>query len=294
MNNTISFVVNAAINIPICAVSMVANSVILASLVNVLSSAHSSPLHVLLFGLAMSDLLVGLVVQPFFIFSRFARYSNDRDSFEILTDARSFAQNTLCGVSFLLVTCLSIERFLALHLHLRYKQIVTISRMIRVVVIIWATSGSASLLGIWKKGYFNYPAAPATLVCLVINAVLYYKIYCVVKRHRRQIDFQRQAQFCSPLNLVRLRSSFLNMFCVFVLFLMCYLPYLCIIGVIAGHGLYPDRNSLWLSYEVSWTFMYLNSAINPFLFAWRMKEIRSVFKRIISRILQKLSCQRDV
>ena len=48
-------------------------------------------------------------------------------------------------VSFLSVVAVSIDRFMAIHLHLRYQELVTHKRVVAVVISIWLFSASFSL-----------------------------------------------------------------------------------------------------------------------------------------------------
>ena len=51
--------------------------------------------------------------------------------------------------SFLGVVALSVDRFLAIHLHLRYQELVTHKRVVTVVILIRAFSVFRSLLVLW-------------------------------------------------------------------------------------------------------------------------------------------------
>ena len=68
--------------------------------------------------LALTDFLVGLVVQPLYIGQQLSRKSN-------LLALEASVGHSVCGVSFLTITAISLDRFLALHYHLRYFTVVT-------------------------------------------------------------------------------------------------------------------------------------------------------------------------
>ena len=52
--------------------------------------------------------------------------------------------------SFLNIVAVSVERFLAVHLHLRYQELVTHKRVVVVVIATWVLSVSNSLLAFWN------------------------------------------------------------------------------------------------------------------------------------------------
>ena len=81
------------------------------------------PMKVLLLSLAVSDLGVGLLVKPLFI----ALISMDMQQESSNSVLRIFH---ITGIffsyaSFFGITALSLDRFLAIHLHLRYQELVT-------------------------------------------------------------------------------------------------------------------------------------------------------------------------
>ena len=51
--------------------------------------------------------------------------------------------------SFLGVVAVSVDRFLAVHLHLRYQELVTHKRVVAVVISIWLLSVFLSLMAMW-------------------------------------------------------------------------------------------------------------------------------------------------
>ena len=83
------------------------------------------PLKALLLSLAVSDLGVGLVVQPFYTAMLVKLL---QQNFEKMADAESFSKPTVFSIvshlfffaSFFGVLAISVDRFLAIHLHLRY------------------------------------------------------------------------------------------------------------------------------------------------------------------------------
>ena len=52
-------------------------------------------------------------------------------------------------ISFFGVVAVSVDRFLAIHLHLRYQELVTHKRVVSVVILIWVFSVLISLMIWW-------------------------------------------------------------------------------------------------------------------------------------------------
>ena len=67
--------------------------------------------------------------------------------------AFTFITNSLSKASFFGIAALSIDRFLAIHLHLRYQGLVTHRRVVAVVVLVWILSvffGSFQVVGHYR------------------------------------------------------------------------------------------------------------------------------------------------
>ncbi|KAL9957548.1 hypothetical protein ACROYT_G039190 [Oculina patagonica] len=99
------------------------------------TSSLPKPLKTLLLSLAVSDLGVGLLGQPFYVVLMVwwlqGNYPNCTayTTYTLITIVFSLA-------SFFGVTAISVDRFLAIHLHLRYQELVTHKRVVAVVISI--------------------------------------------------------------------------------------------------------------------------------------------------------------
>ena len=96
-------------------------------------------LKTLLLSLAVSDIGVGLLSQPFYtlLLVKWLQQKNP--------DCKTYMMFTvIIGVSsvasFFCVVAVSVDRFLAIHLHLRNQELVTHKRVVAVVITIWLLS----------------------------------------------------------------------------------------------------------------------------------------------------------
>ena len=96
-------------------------------------------LKTLLLSLAVSDVGVGLLSQPFYT-SLLVKWLTQNNP-----DCKTYMMFiVIIGVfsvaSFFGVVAVSVDRFLAIHLHLRYQELVTHKRVVTVVISIWLLS----------------------------------------------------------------------------------------------------------------------------------------------------------
>ncbi len=104
------------------------------------TSSLPQPLKTLLFNLAVSDLGVGLLCQPFFI-TLLVKWLRQDISVSCATyTAYTSIFGVLSFASFFGVMVLSIDRFLAIYLHLRYQELVTQKRVVTAVISLWVFS----------------------------------------------------------------------------------------------------------------------------------------------------------
>ena len=91
------------------------------------TSSLPTPLKTLLLSLTVSDFGVGLLVQPLYGAILVMQIEEDTENnlYYALRIAHSILGNLLAFASFFGVVALTADRFLAIHFHLRYQELVT-------------------------------------------------------------------------------------------------------------------------------------------------------------------------
>ena len=249
------------------------------------TSSLPKTLKTLLLSLAFSDVGVGLFVQPLYTFSLVKWLKLDRPSCNTY-HVWNISSNLFSAASFLGVVAVSVDRVLAVHLHLRYQELVTHKRVVTVVISIWVFSAFISLLVLWSS------SATQNLVLLVIAAIGFIvsfvvctRIYLTVRRHKKQIQsmqIQEIVQAGEKANFTALIKSTVGLFYVYLVFLISYLPFFICIAVVRIYGSSIAFRKVFI---FSWTLIFLNSSLNPVIYCWKMRHIR----RAIIEILGNLS-----
>lgn len=116
----ITFVFTSVLHSISIVTSVAGNLLVLIAILKKLSIRE--PSYALLVCLAISDLGVGLTCHPLYVVWKVDWIANGiYDRYYLIQAVLSFISTYFASVSFLTVTAVSCERYLALHYHLRYK-----------------------------------------------------------------------------------------------------------------------------------------------------------------------------
>lgn len=268
-------IVNCALNAPLIIVAIIGNLLVLVSILRAYSLFSSS--ITLLCSLAMSDLLVGLVLQPLYI-------ANSLTGNSPLKQALNTTVFAVCGVSLLTMAVISVDRFLALHYHMRYPNLMTRHRAIYTTVTLWIFVFMLSFLNFWTINACYLTSAASILICLLVSTVCYIKIYCIVKQHQLQIHTRQKAveTNTTDINQTMLRSTknAKNTFIYYIVMILCYTPVFVAMAILF---ISPSHwNKGWILAD---TVVFMNSSINPFLYCWRLRELRTAVVKTVRQML---------
>ena len=260
------------VSFPLCVMTLLGNAAILITIFKT-PSLHT-PAHILLAGLALSDFAFGFIVQPLLLsIVLSAGYNHDLPlaTFRLMCSSFNCSAIVLCGVSLGTSIAIALDRLLALRLHLRYAVIVTKYRVIVVLTCIWLFQGFFIPMYFWQVETFGRFIAIKICVVIVVNFAIYLNIHLIVRHHQIRIQYQHPEQLANIFSLKRLKNSALNTFLVFIFLLVCSLPFL--------YVYFNDRVSITIHY-IAIATIFLNTSFNPFVYSWRLREIRTATKRI--------------
>ncbi|XP_020614732.1 adenosine receptor A1-like [Orbicella faveolata] len=207
-----TYVVNCAINAFSSYTAIMLNILTIHAMRKTLSLPK--PLKALLLSLAVSDLAVGLVAQPFNIGIMVVLLKNTLPP-SSTGKLYSFFTNIFSWTSFFGVVAISVDRLLAIQLHLRYQALVTHKRVVAVVISIWVFSIILSSILTFRFIPINEITSVVLAVtmglCFICTAIIYCKIYITVRRHTNQINVlqvpQQETRNGERANAARQRKS---------------------------------------------------------------------------------------
>ena len=265
------FLVNlltAIINIISSPFAVILNLLITIAIFN--NTLLRTPSNLLIGCLALSDILVGLTVQPGYI--TFRLMENQHRTVPCFVRVMySNAFYICCGVSFMTLTAVSYERFVAVRLYARYNNVFSSKRAVKYILAIWMFN--VSLTSLQWVGINNVSRATHLLVwflSLLLSGAANVGMVLVWRRHRRQVQLhighitnfqwrQRQEKLTKTVSFI---VGFYLLFNIPVLFVTIY------------HQILKQDIKTYNHYSWAETLAFLNSCTNPSICLWKNRQIR--------------------
>ena len=249
--------------------------------------------HILLSGLAFTDLCTGLIAQPF-ICAFFFLYGAARK--KLITTVRTIGHTSsvyFVALTLLIMTLMSIERWL----HMSRRTLLTGSRrgcvtftVLLLIPVPFAIFRAVTFIKGKSESEVNTAIAAFMLFCYLTTSVAYFKVFRIIRQHQQQVQGNQSSQnFGQPaINLAKYKKSVVTILYILALFSFCFLPV--IVCLVAG-GRIDDRFDVALAlslplrtaFMLSMVLLFLSSSVNPVLYLWRMNDIRNGVKQLFCR-----------
>ena len=250
-----------------------------------------TPFHIVLSGLAFTDLCTGLIAQPFYAATALMYIASPREVYDgslLYITLKTIGQSCavyLITITVLLITLMSIERWL----HMSRRSLVTSRRGCVAVVILSLLPIPAVVFRILANGEKTYihnmrVAMMANILpCFLITSLAYFKVYRIIRRHQHQVQANEISQNSGQpaVDFAKFKKSVASMLYILLLFSVSFLPYI----VASGVYLSRSKKSLGVEYaalQASVVLLFLSSSLNPGLYLWRMNDIRIGVKQLFS------------
>ena len=271
-------IINCSIVTLLIILSIIGNLLVLATIKR--SPSLHSPSMVFICSLAVSDLLVGFIVQPLFI-------ARELTNLRLVLVPLEITAYAACGFSLCTMTAICLDRYVALHYHMRYPTVMTTSRAVYLVAGVCLINFLVAISYFWNRTVYLYIMATGICTCLSTSVAFYIKIYRIVHRHQIQIHCLQQAvesgsDTTTHMTMSCLKRSVINTFLFFIVIVVCYFPK--VISLAIYNLSLENWNNAW---KFANTAIFLNSSINPLLYCWRLRELRTAvyktFRQFICR-----------
>ena len=262
--------------------------IILSVLLDPNKNLRRTPYILLILNLAITDLIVGVMVEPLSMYIHW----NEAHGLPINNSWLSqFVYFMCCTASLLSLAILTIDRYLAITSPLWYRANMTNARVLQGSIAIWVLSVCFSGL-FFVTGFVAYAFVfvNLTLICTMFTLVFsYIRVFLVVKKKIKELsnlyqgDIERnKAQERNMLWENKLIKTHLIML---LAFLACYGPACIMIYLMNLCTSCSCEVIHWLR-DMHFVLISLNSLINPFVYARRLP----VFREAMRSFLRFLVC----
>ena len=271
----------SGLNIFLSVTAVLGNALILVALRKA-SCLHPRSSKILLRSLAVSDLCVGLISEPLTVTYWMSELNGYWNICRYVWAAGYVASITLCVVSLLTLTAISVERLLVL-LGLRYRQVVTLKLTYTIVITLWVVSTAITTMYFWNFLIALWYAFAVVLLCLVTSIFAYTKIFFSLRRYQVQLQSQTQRNSQeNPINIARHKKAVSSALWLQLSLIACYLPHGILTTLWTNNELF---SSVFLASKYTVTSVFLNSSLNPILYCWKIEEVRQAVKDTIRQML---------
>lgn len=267
----------AAFNIFLSITACLGNALILVSLRKV--SSIYPPTKLFFLCLAVTDLSVGIIVQPVYatlIMSPLIKINVDEVF--IMSQVRDTLSWVFCGASILTSTAISVDRLLSLLLGLRYRYVITLRRVRVVIICFWFVCALLGSIRIFRNDIAIKAVSTLIPLSLITSIFCYTRIFLKLRHQQVQTGPHGQANRDIPLNIARYKKSVSNILWVQLTLVACYGPWgIAVVLYVNGIG----NDVTWLVTE---TLIYLNSSLNPIVYCWKIRTVRQAVKQTIRQL----------
>ena len=246
--------------------------------------------HSLLSGLAVTDLLTGLISQPLYASSHLINGQNAAVKLDnpevgsVLGIIAGFSTYLFINITLATMTVMSIERWL----HMSRRSSTTSHRRYYAAMLILLSPIPSLVVYILtlRELAFQYTLCKITIAkfsfCYLIISFAYFKVYQIIRRHQLQTQATVTSQnFDQPaIDLAKYKKSVATMLYIFLLLSMCFLPFF----VSSVLSLLIKGEVKESSIDLSMVLVFLSSSLNPGLYIWRMRDIRRGLKQLLASL----------
>lgn len=290
----------------ICPLTILANVLLLVAIYKDSFNTFRTPTACFLVGLAITDLITGLVPEPMATSCYFMHYNNHPammtrclNKFKIAGIVAAITMNS----SFLIVMAFTFAQFVAVAFPLKYKRLITVRKTLICVAVIWTYTTLFELLqtmGVPKEVIEKIDLHLHSTFSLIFTIVTYVLLQLAFQRQMAErsvtlhltdtasmstgemmLENPTRKQKRKPIverNFVRLNLLLI------VILLVCSQPsaILWYIYLYAGEST-SQSQTLFVVRVVAENTLYLKFLLDPFVFAWRLPKYRRALKNALCR-----------
>ena len=253
-----------------------------------------TPSYILLSGLALTDFITGLILQPVYVsykINELRTYNTSRSAFCADSSLIEGFGTYVFTLTIWTRTLLSVERWL----HLTKPSFLTVWRTKVSYGVILAVPIPLSVVRSLRNnsngcrpGNVDIATLCSGIFCLTATSVAMFKLVRIIRHHQRQIHSSTFSnnRGQAGIDLAKYRKSVITIACILALFYVCNFPLACCwLVLLYSNG--SGSDALYVVSDVSFTFYVMSSSLNPIFCCWRMNDIRDGIRQLAVKLLCK-------
>lgn len=238
---------------------------------------HTSA-NMLLMALSLSDLCICLFAQTLWVTKKISEIFITFNCYVWVAN-RLVSQGT-CGVSLMIITVMSIERFATLAYPFRYQTVMTRARLKTVIAVLSTAIWVFVVCEVFRTSNYVIQSMVGgfLIVCVILILVIWFWIHRLITKHKRQIvTFQIPAMTSFKTVLRNTKTGYFISGSVF----LCFFPSF----VESIYYVLGFENRMIYFYIFPWfdTLLFTSSLLNPVILLYRKKDYREMIRHLLSQ-----------
>ena len=281
--------------------SIIANTLLLSAIYfDPLKCFRKVPI-VFIANLALADLLTGIIVDPLYAAHAFGIFQNEK--YTTTLTVGDYASYVTVNNAIVTIVILIIDRSVAIKKPFMYRRVMTLKTAAIIVVISWLYCGFFStfrLMGMSNEAYIlldthlHVTFTFLSLTCLF--GFIYSNLRTEKRKELREVSSMEYVTDATKEKLQEIKTDkrlLVTIFLILFLFFLTYSPYAIFIHLELYCPSCQDSKVYFFLSKISEPIVYLNSVLNPFIYAWRHKNFRKALLWVLKCRGQKKQRKRQ-
>lgn len=254
------------------------NALIIISVVS--TPELATPSYLLIMNLAFTDLLIGALGQPLHGAMILFYRNKNLETYCYIRSVSSMVASTAGAVSIGTVTAIAFDRYMAIRLKMRYRSVVSVTRVKFVLLLLWVTSILMASMPYYVSIFPVSILSTLLIICCLITIVTSYVLsFRALKKHCAQVQQQHgdPTQSNPAIDVEKYSELLKTMLIILVFIIVCYSIMAAVIGLLSERQ--PQRSVLWGLMSI----VGVNSTFNPVIYLLRMRDLKHACKEILRK-----------
>ena len=231
--------------------------------------------------LALTDVMVGLVVQPLFIAQIWNVIQGETSASACsIQIALRFFLYFFCLSSIVHLFLISVDRYIAIMRPYTYIQTITKARVLIATALAWVVTIIVHMALLIDEELVRYIKHAVIVSLITITVICNVIVYREVHRHEKQIAAQ-QVNVASRENFLSQRRAFKLTLMIIILIITSYFPLISFVELKEPLRNVVSVGTLTSIFMVVGSLATFNSLVNPFIYCIRLRQFRVAFIELL-------------